>query len=205
MFLIHIWNETMIFFVNWRVPHLLRFACLFLRCCRAKKNCSMLSSCSAWFSFWWVHTSLNGPQQYLLQQSNRRASKRKQKMTQFFHIKPHSQLEYLVSFSFTLKLNLLPILFGTTSSVNLKMWTQNRGSFKADAAVSDEIRVNFYWISLMKIFFHFPPSSYDMVHFGHANALRQAKALGTKLVVGIHNDAEITKHKGPPVFTQEER
>ena len=47
--------------------------------------------------------------------------------------------------------------------------------------------------------------SYDMVHFGHANALRQAKALGDKLIVGIHNDAEITKHKGPPVFTQEER
>lgn len=44
-----------------------------------------------------------------------------------------------------------------------------------------------------------------MVHFGHANALRQAKALGDKLVVGIHNDAEITRHKGPPVFTQEER
>lgn len=47
--------------------------------------------------------------------------------------------------------------------------------------------------------------SYDMVHFGHANALRQAKALGDKLIVGIHNDAEITRHKGPPVFTQEER
>jgi ethanolamine-phosphate cytidylyltransferase len=49
-------------------------------------------------------------------------------------------------------------------------------------------------------------SSYDMVHFGHANALRQAKALGDKLIVGIHNDAEIAKHKGaPPVFNQEER
>ncbi|KAI4471333.1 ethanolamine-phosphate cytidylyltransferase [Holotrichia oblita] len=46
---------------------------------------------------------------------------------------------------------------------------------------------------------------YDMVHFGHANSLRQAKALGDWLVVGIHNDDEITKHKGPPVFTQEER
>jgi cytidyltransferase-like protein len=44
-----------------------------------------------------------------------------------------------------------------------------------------------------------------MVHFGHANALRQAKALGDKLIVGIHNDEEITKNKGPPVFTQEER
>ena len=47
--------------------------------------------------------------------------------------------------------------------------------------------------------------SYDMVHFGHANALRQAKALGHKLIVGIHNDEEITRNKGPPVFTQEER
>ncbi|XP_053666632.1 ethanolamine-phosphate cytidylyltransferase [Anopheles marshallii] len=46
---------------------------------------------------------------------------------------------------------------------------------------------------------------YDMVHFGHANSLRQAKALGHKLVVGIHNDEDITRNKGPPVFTQEER
>jgi ethanolamine-phosphate cytidylyltransferase len=46
---------------------------------------------------------------------------------------------------------------------------------------------------------------YDMVHFGHANSLRQAKALGDKLIVGVHNDAEIEKNKGPPVFTQEER
>lgn len=46
---------------------------------------------------------------------------------------------------------------------------------------------------------------YDMVHFGHANSLRQAKALGDYLIVGIHNDVEISKHKGPPVFTEEER
>ncbi|XP_045766915.1 ethanolamine-phosphate cytidylyltransferase [Maniola jurtina] len=46
---------------------------------------------------------------------------------------------------------------------------------------------------------------YDMVHFGHANSLRQAKALGDVLIVGVHTDAEISKHKGPPVFTQEER
>uniref|UniRef100_A0A1B6CVY4 ethanolamine-phosphate cytidylyltransferase n=3 Tax=Clastoptera arizonana TaxID=38151 RepID=A0A1B6CVY4_9HEMI len=46
---------------------------------------------------------------------------------------------------------------------------------------------------------------YDMVHFGHANSLRQAKALGDYLIVGIHTDEEITKHKGPPVFTEEER
>ncbi|CAH0729859.1 unnamed protein product, partial [Brenthis ino] len=46
---------------------------------------------------------------------------------------------------------------------------------------------------------------YDMVHFGHANSLRQAKALGGVLIVGVHTDEEIAKHKGPPVFTQEER
>jgi len=46
---------------------------------------------------------------------------------------------------------------------------------------------------------------FDMVHFGHANALRQAKMLGTKLIVGVHSDQEISKHKGPPVFSNEER
>ncbi len=43
---------------------------------------------------------------------------------------------------------------------------------------------------------------YDMVHFGHANSLRQAKAMGDRLIVGVHTDAEITRHKGPPVFNQ---
>lgn len=44
-----------------------------------------------------------------------------------------------------------------------------------------------------------------MVHFGHANSLRQAKSLGDVLIVGVHTDEEISKHKGPPVFTQQER
>ncbi|KAK5982989.1 Ethanolamine-phosphate cytidylyltransferase [Trichostrongylus colubriformis] len=46
---------------------------------------------------------------------------------------------------------------------------------------------------------------YDMVHFGHANQLRQAKQFGKKLIVGVHNDEEIAAHKGPPVFNEEER
>ncbi|XP_070776437.1 ethanolamine-phosphate cytidylyltransferase isoform X3 [Enoplosus armatus] len=46
---------------------------------------------------------------------------------------------------------------------------------------------------------------YDMVHYGHSNQLRQAKNMGDYLTVGVHTDAEISKHKGPPVFTQEER
>ncbi|VUZ55566.1 unnamed protein product [Hymenolepis diminuta] len=46
---------------------------------------------------------------------------------------------------------------------------------------------------------------FDMVHFGHANVIRQAKCLGNYLIAGLHSDGEIAKHKGPPVFTQEER
>jgi len=47
---------------------------------------------------------------------------------------------------------------------------------------------------------------FDLVHFGHANALRQAKSLGDYLVVGVHTDEEITKNKGcPPVMNEEER
>uniref|UniRef100_A0A4W4DT63 ethanolamine-phosphate cytidylyltransferase n=1 Tax=Electrophorus electricus TaxID=8005 RepID=A0A4W4DT63_ELEEL len=46
---------------------------------------------------------------------------------------------------------------------------------------------------------------YDMVHYGHSNQLRQAKAMGDYLIVGVHTDEEISKHKGPPVFTQAER
>lgn len=46
---------------------------------------------------------------------------------------------------------------------------------------------------------------YDLVHFGHANSLRQAKSQGDYLVVGVHTDEDIIRHKGPPVFTFEER
>ncbi|CAG8674966.1 4138_t:CDS:2, partial [Funneliformis caledonium] len=43
------------------------------------------------------------------------------------------------------------------------------------------------------------------MHYGHANALRQAKAMGDYLVVGVHSDAEIEKHKGPTVMKEGER
>jgi cytidyltransferase-like protein len=41
-----------------------------------------------------------------------------------------------------------------------------------------------------------------MVHYGHANSLRQAKMMGDYLIVGVHSDEEITQNKGPPVFNQ---
>lgn len=46
---------------------------------------------------------------------------------------------------------------------------------------------------------------FDLMHYGHANALRQAKALGDELVVGIVSDEEIINNKGPPVLSMEER
>lgn len=46
---------------------------------------------------------------------------------------------------------------------------------------------------------------FDLMHYGHANALRQAKALGDELVVGVVSDEEIISNKGPPVLPMEER
>lgn len=46
---------------------------------------------------------------------------------------------------------------------------------------------------------------FDMMHYGHCNALRQARALGDQLVVGVVSDAEIILNKGPPVTPLNER
>lgn len=46
---------------------------------------------------------------------------------------------------------------------------------------------------------------FDVCHFGHANALRQAKEMGEYLVVGVHSDEEITKYKGIPIMNEKER
>ncbi|KAL5204454.1 hypothetical protein ABZP36_009325 [Zizania latifolia] len=37
-----------------------------------------------------------------------------------------------------------------------------------------------------------------MMHFGHCTALRQARALGDELIVGVVSDDEIIPNKGPP-------
>ncbi|PAN12628.1 hypothetical protein PAHAL_2G279300 [Panicum hallii] len=46
---------------------------------------------------------------------------------------------------------------------------------------------------------------FDMMHFGHCNALRQACALGDELIVGFISDDEIKANKGPPVTALRER
>ena len=46
---------------------------------------------------------------------------------------------------------------------------------------------------------------FDMMHSGHYNAVRQAKSICDRLIVGIHSTACIEANKGPPVMSQEER
>lgn len=42
-------------------------------------------------------------------------------------------------------------------------------------------------------------------HFVTLLTIHCFEALGDKLIVGVHSDAEITKHKGPPVMKEHER
>eukprot|EP01068_Selenidium_serpulae_P013440 Selendium_serpulae@DN5964_c1_g1_i13.p1 len=47
---------------------------------------------------------------------------------------------------------------------------------------------------------------FDMTHSGHFNAMRQARSLGSRLVVGVNSDADVSASKGVlPVYSQEER
>lgn len=46
---------------------------------------------------------------------------------------------------------------------------------------------------------------FDLFHYGHANALRQAKELGDYVICGINSSEDITVNKGLPVFSDEER
>jgi ethanolamine-phosphate cytidylyltransferase len=47
--------------------------------------------------------------------------------------------------------------------------------------------------------------AFDMMHYGHMNAFRQGKALGTYLIVGVNSDETITACKGKPVCAEKER
>lgn len=48
--------------------------------------------------------------------------------------------------------------------------------------------------------------AFDMMHYGHANAFRKGRALGTHLIVGVNDDVSITQCKGgPPLMSDSER
>ena len=48
---------------------------------------------------------------------------------------------------------------------------------------------------------------FDVLHVGHARYLREARALGDLLIVGVNTDASVRKLKGPsrPVIPEDER
>jgi cytidyltransferase-like protein len=45
----------------------------------------------------------------------------------------------------------------------------------------------------------------DLFHAGHVAFLRKARALGDRLLVGIHSDETVASYKRRPVLTMEER
>ena len=45
----------------------------------------------------------------------------------------------------------------------------------------------------------------DLFHYGHVELLKQARALGDYLLVGVHADDAVTAHKRKPILTMEER
>ena len=45
----------------------------------------------------------------------------------------------------------------------------------------------------------------DLFHYGHVELLRQARALGDYLLVGVHGDDDVQAHKRIPILTMEER
>jgi len=45
----------------------------------------------------------------------------------------------------------------------------------------------------------------DMLHVGHISALRNAKALGDKLIVGVLTDEAVMEHKRQPVIPFKDR
>lgn len=48
--------------------------------------------------------------------------------------------------------------------------------------------------------------AFDLTHYGHFNALRLGKELGTYLIVGVNSSASVFENKGfAPVLTDEER
>ncbi len=45
----------------------------------------------------------------------------------------------------------------------------------------------------------------DLFHYGHVELLRQARALGDYLLVGVHSDELVLAHKRKAILTMEER
>ena len=67
--------------------------------------------------------------------------------------------------------------------------TRNRGKSLVDPR---EIRI-------------FMDGAFDVMHYGHMNAFRLGRSLGTYLIVGVNSDESIARCKGPPLMNDAER
>mmetsp|Transcript_27465 Transcript_27465/g.69306 ORF Transcript_27465/g.69306 Transcript_27465/m.69306 type:complete len:426 (+) Transcript_27465:159-1436(+) len=75
----------------------------------------------------------------------------------------------------------------------------------ADASISLDLNWLRFWRRRRKTVVWID-GCYDMTHFGHFNAFRQARALGDHLIVGLNPDAEVVRYKGSaPLFKESER
>jgi ethanolamine-phosphate cytidylyltransferase len=72
------------------------------------------------------------------------------------------------------------------------MYLHNDNVLDADGNPSKPIRI-------------FMDGAFDLMHYGHMNAFRLARSLGTHLVVGVNSDASITACKGKPLMKDDER
>jgi len=74
----------------------------------------------------------------------------------------------------------------------LKDKLQGPSQSENDGAEKKEIRI-------------FMEGAFDLMHFGHMNAFRLGRSLGTHLVVGVNSDESITKCKAAPLMKDDER
>ncbi|KAL7553010.1 hypothetical protein ACHAWF_016260 [Thalassiosira exigua] len=51
----------------------------------------------------------------------------------------------------------------------------------------------------------FMDGAFDIMHYGHMNAFRLGRSLGTYLIVGVNSDESIRRCKGPPLMNDNER
>jgi cytidyltransferase-like protein len=51
----------------------------------------------------------------------------------------------------------------------------------------------------------FMDGAFDVMHYGHMNAFRLGRSLGTYLIVGVNSDESISECKGPPLMDDKER
>jgi histidinol-phosphate aminotransferase len=79
------------------------------------------------------------------------------------------------------------------------------GNSKSMNAVKNVFEKNALFQPYKNIKRYFIDGCFDGYHYGHVNAILQAKKMCDVLVCGTHQDDELTNTKGPPLFTYSER